>query len=714
MFGLNFLKSTRKNKALGFSQKVRAFEEKPRLQYLLPWRDISPHTGIVVGKNNDFMAVFRFRGEDLDSSTNAEMVMYNASLNNVMRQMAQTGYVMYLEAQRHIASNYVKSDMPISLLQKMEDERAAYYDGQNHYESSYYAVIYYEPPQVIKSKITAAFIEDKKHNSQDSASDLKVFNDELAKFQEKCKLVEALLSHVFSDFERLDAKEVLSYLHSTISCRKFTPRYNPLRYVSDYIADESVLGGREPMLGDHHMRIVTIMDFPPMSCPGIFDVLNRLGIEYRWVSRFVFMSKTDAKNELKKHQQLWGQQTRTPFDIAREAILQEHQMIDPDAEAAINKEDAIAALGELSQDAVVYGYYTMTVILLDKDAEKANEKANKILEAINSLGFAGYIEKDNSMEAWFGSIPGCYRANIRRPIVSSLNFCHCAPVTTCWPGDKNNAHLKGPVLLYTDTDGSTPFRLSLHVGEVGHTMITGPSGAGKSVLLNTLEAHFLKYKDSKIFIFDKAASSRALTLAVGGNFYNLTAEGASELSFQPLAHIDDDSEIKWAKEWLLTYLRQRNLTLTPEHDDYIWRALQSLALFPKNQRTISNFCDMVQNSDIRMTLRPLTVNGSYGKLFDNSADVCGSSRWQVFEMETLMATPAIVPATLDYLFHRIESSLKEASGPAIIVLDECWLFLIIPLSKTSCGNILKICAKKIHPSSLLRRISLMLPISRIS
>ena len=64
-------------------------------------------------------------------------------------------------------------------------------------------------------------------------------------------------------------------------------------------------------------------------------------------------------------------------------------------------------------------------------------------------------------------------------------------------------------------------------------------------------------------------------------------------------------------------------------------------------------------------------------------------------METLMATPAIVPPTLDYLFHRIEGSLKEASGPAIIVLDECWLFFDNPVLRINYVSISRICARKI-------------------
>uniref|UniRef100_UPI00288A3A7A TraG/VirB4 family ATPase n=1 Tax=Selenomonas artemidis TaxID=671224 RepID=UPI00288A3A7A len=113
-----------------------------------------------------------------------------------------------------------------------------------------------------------------------------------------------------------------------------------------------------------------------------------------------------------------------------------------------------------------------------------------------------------------------------------------------------------------------------------------------------------------------------------------------------------------------------------------------------SQRTISTFCELVQDKEIRQALKSLTQEGSYGKLFDNNKDVSGTGRWQVYEMETLMATPAIVPATLDYLFHRIEGKLKHAKGPSIIVLDECWLFFDNPIFKEKLREYFKDMRKK--------------------
>ena len=678
----------------GYSTRYRAFTEQPRLQYLLPWRSINRKTGVIYGKANDFLQVFEFRGRDMASATQAELMDYNEKLNTIIQHLP-TGYVLYLETQRRFASGYDRSSMPSAVLQYMEDSRADYYNSRSHFENAYYFIIYYEPPSVIRKKLTDAFIRDERHKHQNTSEDLKIFLEQEEAFLHQCDLIGGMLNHIFTDLVLIDDADALtSYLHSTISNSKVALKYNPQRYLCDYIVDCSFTAGREPMLGNKHLRLITVLDFPQWTTPGILGDFEKLGFEYRFVSRYICMSNRDAYEAMKKYQQRWSQQARDPLTIIREAITKEPSGDMLNEEALMNTDDCTFAITELKSGQAAYGCYTMTMLVTDEDPRLAEEKANKIVEILNSLGFTGYVEKDNAAEAWWGSLPGCYRANIRQPLVSSKNFCHLAPVVSTWSGDKRDYFLKAPVLLYTDTVGQTPFRLSLHVKDLGHTMVVGPSGTGKSVLLNTLEAHFLKYRDSNVFVFDKAASSRAITLAVGGSFYNLTAEGAGELSFQPLAHIDDEQEKKWAKEWLLSYLRQRNLQPTPLDENLLWQALQSLAQMPPEQRTLTNFVIMVQDNELRTALRPLTMEGSYGRLFDNSEDFSGSGRWQVFEMEALMATPAIVPTTLEYLFHRIETSLKVATGPSIMVLDECWLFFDNPAFKEKLREYFKDMRKK--------------------
>ena len=82
-----------------------------------------------------------------------------------------------------------------------------------------------------------------------------------------------------------------------------------------------------------------------------------------------------------------------------------------------------------------------------------------------------------------------------------------------FPKDEFNDHLGGPPLLTVRTNGTTPFRLVTHIGDVGHTLVVGPTGAGKSVLLSLIALQFRRYPDAQITFFDKGGSARAAVLA---------------------------------------------------------------------------------------------------------------------------------------------------------------------------------------------------------
>src|SRR3546814_4642938 len=85
------------------------------------------------------------------------------------------------------------------------------------------------------------------------------------------------------------------------------------------------------------------------------------------------------------------------------------------------------------------------------------------------------------------------------------------PLSSVWAGPGRNAHLDGPPLLYAETSGSTPFRLSTHIGDVGHMLIVGPTGAGKSVLLALLALQFRRYNGAQVYVFDKGFRSEEHT-----------------------------------------------------------------------------------------------------------------------------------------------------------------------------------------------------------
>src|SRR5690606_9532027 len=127
-------------------------------------------------------------------------------------------------------------------------------------------------------------------------------------------------------------------------------------------------------------------------------------------------------------------------------------------------------------------YATATVTGWDADPRVAQERLRLVEKIIQGRDFTVMAETVNAVDAWLGSLPGHAYANVRQPPISTLNLAHMVPLSAVWAGPERDEHFGDAPLLYARTEGSTPFRFSLHVGDVGHTLVVGPTGAGKSVL----------------------------------------------------------------------------------------------------------------------------------------------------------------------------------------------------------------------------------------
>ncbi len=661
---------------------LREFKANPdRVSDLIPWAAlVAPD--VVLNKDGSLQTTIRYRGPDLDSATEAELVSVAARLNNILKRFG-SGWAVYVEAQRRLSQEYPRSDWadPISFL--IDEERRAFFETQKHFESHYYATIVYLPPPDTKNRIASTFIERQSKEALDYFSVLSNFRQDVARIVQ-------LMESLFPEVDTLHGQTLLTYLHSLVSDKRHPVRVPEVpMYLDSLLADSPLIPGFEPILGKNHLRVVSVNAFPGKSQPGLLDVLNRLAIEYRWVTRFICLDKTEALTELNGYKRRWFAKRKGIVTLLKE-VFTNTESIMADSDAVNKAMDADAALQELSDDAVSYGFFTATVITWHADAETATSKATEIERAINSLGFTTKIEDVNSVDAWLGSIPGNCRNNVRRPILNTLNLAHLMPLSAVWAGPERNDHLKAPPLLHAVTNGSTPFRLVSHVGDVGHTLILGPSGSGKSVLLNLMEVQFLRYKNAQVYIFDKGGSARTVTAGVGGDHYDLGG-GSSELAFQPLRHIDNENERRWAHEWALEVVAQENVTITPHIKEDLWKALTSLATARPEERTIFGLTVVLQNDLLRRALLPYTVQGAHGRLLDNSLDNLEYARWQCFEMEVLMETPSVIVPVLSYLFHKLEQRFD--GRPTMLVLDEAWLFLDNPMFSAKIREWLKVLRK---------------------
>lgn len=648
----------------------RFMRKKEPLKNTLPWARIVRDPAIVINKDGSLQSTFRYRGPDLDSAIKEHLSIITQQLNSLFMSIG-TGWVLYFEAQRVASTDYPEGLSFVDPITKiMDDERKTFFSGKGtHFETAYYATVYWMPPNDNEGRLKEFVVEGKTRKGLN-------IEDYLENFSKVCDLLYNGFFTVQIPCEWLHPDEMLNYLHSTISPynRRLVFPSRPA-LLDHYLYDASFSGGLEPRLGEKYLRIVSVIGYLQSTVFGVFDSLNYLNFPYRWTTRYYCLDKLDALDAVDHKAAEWKSKFKSIMDMIKE-FMRGTESANANITMVGRYEEAMTCHAAIEGDLTSYGYYTSSVILWADTPEKADERAKMVAQTINNIGFRAKIEDLNAVDAWAGSLPGNVGRNVRRHLISCGNLVHMIPLSTVWAGESWNKHLNGPPLLFTQTSGNTPYRLNLHVGDVGHTLIVGPTGAGKSVLLNVIEASFRKYQDARIFIFDKGCSSYVLTHGVGGRFFDIGNESNRALSFQPLAHIEDERERQWALEWVLDFVQSQNLEITPDRKQAVWDALESVAEAfigeDTHLRRMTTLMNAVQDDQVKKAIAPLCSGGPYGRIFDSDTDSLQLGSWQTFEMEKLMSTPQIVGTTLMYIFHRIEQSLNGA--PTIIVLDECWVF----------------------------------------
>jgi len=651
----------------------------------LPWAALVAQ-GVVLNKDGSFQRTARFRGPDLESATPAELVGVTARVNNALRRLG-SGWALFVAADRLPATDYPDSAFPDPASALVDLERQDSFEQAGvHFESRYFLTILWLPPAEEVSRAEGWLYEGKSNTGIDPWALLRGFIDRTDRI---LHLVEGFVP----EGTWLDDGETLTYLHSTVSTKVQQVRVPEIPiYLDTLLADQPLTGGLEPRLGKAHLRTLTVVGFPTATHPGILDELNRLAFPYRWSTRALLLDKTEAVKLLSRIRRQWFAKRKSIAAILKEVMTNEASVL-VDSDAANKAADADAALQELGADDVGQAYLTATVTVWDEDAGLAAEKLRLVEKVIQGRNFTCMTESVNAVEAWLGSLPGHVYANVRQPPVSTLNLAHMIPLSAVWAGPDRDEHFDAPPLFFAKTEGSTPFRFGLHVGDVGHTLIVGPTGAGKSVLLALMALQFRRYRHNQVFAFDFGGSIRAAALAMGGDWHDLGGELSPDatVSLQPLARIDAPAERAWAAGWVAAILTREGVTVDAAARQHLWSALDSLASSPVHERTLTGLAVLLQSAALKQALQPYCVGGAFGRLLDAESERLGESSVQAFETEGLIGTGA-APAVLTTLFHRIEGRLD--GRPTLLIIDEGWLVLDDPAFAQQLREWLKTLRKK--------------------
>ena len=657
---------------------------------LLPYAALI-EPGVILNKGGSFLAGWEIRGQDTASSTEGDLALVSSRFNNAVKLLG-SGWMLQMDAIRSSHRAYPppeKGYFPDPVTRLIDEERREHFSGNRCFSTITILTVTYKP------NFQAAKMAGKAQAGVASSGTLEkalvYFRNMLEELEDALSAVlhmDRLLEYSMPDADGEDwlQSDLLSHLQYCV-CGELQPVRVPRTsmYLDALLGSEDLVGGIIPRLGNRHLAVLSLDGLPQESYPAMLRDLDALPLEYRFSSRFICLDQYDAAKEINSYRKGWRQQVYRFLD---------QFFNNPNAranrDALLIAKDAETALTEVQGGYVGAGYLTSNIVLMHEDQVRVQDWAWDLRRTVQTLGFGCRIESVNALEAWLGTHPGNSYANLRRPMVNTLNLADLLPLSSVWTGSPVNPCPFYPPdsrpLAVLMTDNSTPFWFNIHAGDLGHTLIFGPTGAGKSTLRAFIAAQFHCYENARIFAFGKGMSLFPLCFGAGGDHY--TIGNADQLAFAPLQRIDSEEERAWAEEWIASLMELQQFTVMPAHRNAVHTAMLTLAANPPHLRSLTSFYHVVQDREIKEAIQHYTVQGAMGRLLDADSDSLNLSRFMFFEVEDLMnlGDKNLVPV-LTYLFRRIEKALD--GSPTILVLDEAWIILGHPTFRAKTREWLK-------------------------
>lgn len=639
--------------------------------------------------HGSFITGFEFRGYDLDSSLDSELNKIVLSLNNCLKDLSE-GWSLHIDVIRSQAKGYISEDecfFPDSTSTLIDLERRILYNLEDaHFENRSIINFCWLVPGDATQKIESLLFENNK-GKIDGILDAELsFENLVNQYNETLKYVFSTLVNSFPFIEILKASDYVSYLNECITgeSQKVLLPGNDC-FLQTILGNKDLVVENYPKIGNKFIKAISVYALPGTVSPGLMHALNSLKVEFRFNTRFIYVEREKAKKEIRKIVDKYKIKSKTVFARILEGLNINSEGGKNDY-ALLQAEDAKSNLSILESETATYGFYTNTFILINEDLKKIEAQAKIIYGTLKQLGFTAQVEDINSVDAYFGSLPGYTFENVVQLPIFTHQLCCMLPITGIWSGETVNPNPlflehggNNPPLAKTKTIGGTPFNYNIHVKDVGHTLVVGSSGSGKSTLLQFTSAQFLRYRRAKVFVFDSGYSFLTLCHALNGKHIELISQDFQKedlfTQVQPLSDIDKINDFAWACSWLAN-IYELNTNLKPNLNitKSISEILKQLALDHPYNRTMSALTT-VHDPELRDIFKLYTNSEPTGKIFDGNSDSIKLSNFTVFELKSLFNTknPRIIVPLLEYIFYKIE---KEFTGsPTLVVIDELWSYI---------------------------------------
>lgn len=648
---------------------------------------------VVKLKSGDYLAVMRLQGAAHESADAQDINIWHDQLNNFMRNIASPNIALWSHVVRREYGEFPAGEFAPGFARDLNQKYRALLAGQRSLVNELYVSIIYRPQPIAMAKVFDLF-------GKKSARELiERQNDELEAINETINTALAALDRyepeLLGCYEHRPAalahreqaavmfSEVCEFLGFLINgeWRRFPL---PRAEIAEVLATSRPFFGKGGLMSlkgptrTQYGAILTIQEYPSLTCPGILNDLLGMPFEFVLSQSFTFLGKQAALGRMNR---------------------QHARMVNAGDLAASQIADIEQAMDDLVSNRFVMGAHNLALIIRS-DAQKA--LADHISMAGSSFSDAGIKwarEEAGIAGAFWSQLPGNFSYRVRVGDITSRNFAGFSSFHN-YPTGRIRGNQWGDAVTAFRTTSGAPYYFNWHKGEQGqdakraakadpnhkdlaNTIIIGKSGTGKTVLQFFLLSESLKFNNpnrpggnrlSGVF-FDKDLGGSVAVRALGGRYYPLkngVATGWAPFQLEPTP-----GNLVFLEKLVRRLVKREGQPLTRAQEKMIEVAIAGVMSDKvprplRRLRAVLEFLQDVHDPDglhARLS-RWAGPSAPNGWLFDNATDTLDVDNTPVlgFDVTEFLPNDETREPTIMYLFHRIETLLDGRRVP--IFFDE--------------------------------------------
>lgn len=632
--------------------------------------------------NGDYIQTIRMQGAAHESADVQDINSWHDQLNGFMRNIASPHVAVWSHVVRREYGEYPGGEFEPGFCRDFNEKYRQHMAKEKMLVNELYLTIVYRPQPVKAAKWLDMFgKKTAKEKQQQQLDEIEAIEDVTSAALSALDRYEPELLGCY-EHKGVMFSEVVEFLAFLVDgeWRRFPLPRSEIRDVLATSRPFFGKGGLMSLKGPVHTQyagIVTIQEYPSLTCPGILNEMLGMPFEFVLAQSFSFLSKPVAVGRMKR------QQAR--MENAGDVAVSQIQDIDD-------------ALDDLTSNRFVMGAHSLCIIIRAQDQKALNDHISDAGAALSDGGMKWAREEAGIAGAFWAQLPGNFEFRVRVGDITSRNFAGFSSFHNYPIGRIRHNQWGDAVTMFKTTSGA-PFYFNFHKGEEGadakkaakldpnhkdlaNTVVIGKSGTGKTVLEMMLLAQTQKFSQPEkgkvlsCVLFDKDLGASVGVRAMGGRYYPI--KNGVPSGFNPFQMEPTPNNMTFLEVLIKQLVKRDGFPVTPKQEREISQAIIGVMGAAKHKRRISavlEFLDPTDENGLHIRLSRWCRGGALGWLFDNTDDTLKLDDCAMvgFDVTEFLDNDETRTPTIMYLFHRIESLIDGRRIP--IFLDEFWKLL---------------------------------------